>query len=212
MPGKSSRGSDRGGVVIWGLALIAVGCWFLLRTLGFPLPGLGQMWPIFPMLVGIAIFIGWLFTPDKQANHGMMIPATINVLIGLFFFSFTLGLLSWDNMGVLWPVFPLIVGIAFFVAWVFSLFTAWALLIPAGITSTVGIVGLGVTLSAQSGLLRLVLRFWPVALIGLGVLVLFGGLLSGPSSWYRREDTSSPLSVPQRDVQVYEPAEDETSP
>jgi hypothetical protein len=172
-----SRKSDRTRVVIWGLIMVAVGFWFLLRTLGFRLPGMGQMWPIFPTLVGVSIFVGWLFTPNKRANHGMMIPATINFLIGLFFFGFTLGVFPWGWMGVLWPVFPLIVGIAFFVAWVFSLFSNWGLLIPAGVTATVGIVGLGFTLAGQSVLFASLLRFWPLALIALGVLVLFGGLL-----------------------------------
>jgi hypothetical protein len=178
MSRRSSRGSDRSGVVIWGLIMIAVGGWFLLRTLGFRLPGMGQMWPIFPTLVGVSIFVGWLFTPDKRANHGMMIPATINFLIGVFFFLFTLGFFPWGAMGYLWPVFPLIVGISFFVAWVFSLFANWGLLIPGGITATVGIVGLGFTLSAHSGLFAWILRLWPLALIALGVLVLIGGLLS----------------------------------
>jgi len=205
MSKRSSRGSERSGVVIWGLAMIVVGAWFLLRTLGFRLPGMGQMWPIFPTLVGLSIFVGWLFTPDKRANHGMMIPATINVLIGLFFFLFTLDLLPWGAMGYLWPVFPLIVGISFFVAWVFSLFANWGLLIPAGVTATVGIVGLGFTLSAQSGLFAWVVRLWPLALIALGVLILLGGLLSG----FRRRPSSG--AAAQAGLESYEAGAGETA-
>ena len=47
-----------------------------------------------------------------------------------------------------------------------------------GVTATVGIVGLGFTLAGESALFASLLRFWPLALIALGVLVLFGGLLS----------------------------------
>jgi hypothetical protein len=197
-----SKKSDRTGVVIWGLIMVAVGFWFLLRTLGFRLPGMGQMWPIFPTLVGVSIFVGWLFTPNKRANHGMMIPATINFLIGLFFFGFTFGFFPWGWMGILWPVFPLIVGIAFFVAWVFSLFTNWGLLIPAGVTATVGVVGLGFTLAGESALFASLLRFWPLALIALGVLVLFGGLLS---SGRQRPSSAAP------GLEDYEPAGGETT-
>ena len=169
MSKRSSRESDRTGVVIWGLILIGVGGWFLLRTLGFPLPGIGAMWPIFPTVVGIAFFVGWLFTPDKGDAYGIMIPATINFLVGLFFFTFTLGIFDWSAMGYLWPVFPLIVGISFFVAWVFSLFRVWGLLIPGGITAMVGIVGLAFTLGAEAGYLQWVFKLWPLALIALGL-------------------------------------------
>jgi hypothetical protein len=206
--------------VIWGLIMIAVGSWFLLRRLGFRLPGMGQLWPIFPALVGLSIFVGWLFTPDKRASHGMMIPATINLLVGVFFFLFTLGFVPWSAMGYLWPVFPLIVGIAFFVAWVFSLFRDWGLLVPAGVTATVGIVGLGFTLSAQSGLFAWVVRLWPLALIALGVLILFGGLLShqsgphsgGPRSGGPREPpaTSSSDTPAEASLEPYELDDEET--
>jgi hypothetical protein len=203
---KRSHRSDRSGVVIWGLIMIAVGAWFLLRTLGFRLPGMGQMWPIFPTLVGLSMFVGWLFTGNKRENHGIMIPATINLLIGLFFFGFTMGVFPWSAMGVLWPVFPLIVGISFFVAWVFSLFSNWGLLIPGGITATVGIVGLGFTLSAQSGLFAWIVRLWPLALIALGVLVLVGGLLSG----FRTPSRSSGAPA-SGGLESYEPAGGETT-
>ena len=201
MSGKSHR-SDRTGVVIWGLIMIAAGGWFLLRTLGFRLPGMGQMWPIFPTLVGLSMFVGWLFAPNKRENHGIMIPATINLLVGLFFFGFTLGFFPWSWMGVLWPVFPLIVGISFFVAWVFSLFRVWGLLVPAGITATVGIVGLAFTLGAEAGYLQWVLKLWPMALIALGFVVLVGGLLGGRGSRSSRVAT----------LEDYEPAEGQTVP
>jgi hypothetical protein len=174
MSGRSSRGSDRYGALIPGLALIGIGVWFLLRTMGFPLPSIGAMWPIFPVLAGLGFFVNWLASPNKREAHGIMIPATITGLVGLFFFAFTLGFVPWSAMGVLWPVFPLIVGIAFFVAWVFSGFREWGLLVPSAVTGAVGIVGLSFTLGGT--LFGDLVRFWPLLLIGLGVLVLVGGL------------------------------------
>ena len=108
-------------------------------------------------------------------------------------------------MAYLWPVFPLIVGISFFVAWVFSLFRVWGLLIPGGITATVGIVGLAFTLGAETGYLQWVFKFWPLALIGLGFLVLVGGLLSGRGWQSGRE-------AEQATLEDYEPTEDGTTP
>jgi hypothetical protein len=106
----------------------------------------------------------------------MMIPAVINFLVGAFFFGFTFGFFEWGDMAVLWPVFPLIVGVAFFVAWLFSGLQDWGLLIPGAITAGVGIVGLGLTLFGKVEAFASLLRFWPVLLIGLGLLVLFGGV------------------------------------
>jgi hypothetical protein len=163
------------------------------------------MWPIFPTLVGVGLFVGWLFTPDKDDAYGMMIPATINLLVGLFFFTFTLGIFDWSAMAYLWPVFPLIVGISFFVAWVFSLFRVWGLLIPGGITATVGVVGLAFTLGAEAGYLQWVFKLWPLALIGLGFLVLVGGLLGG------RGRQSGRTAGQAAGLEEYEPAEDETT-
>jgi len=202
MSKRSSRESDRTGTLIFGLILIAAGGWFLLRTLGFPLPGIGAMWPIFPTLAGVGFFVGWLFASDKGDAYGMMIPATINFLVGLFFFTFTLGIFDWSAMAYLWPVFPLIVGISFFVAWVFSLFRVWGLLVPGGVTATVGVVGLAFTLGAQAGYLQQVFKLWPLALIGLGFLVLVGGLLGGSG---RRSSQAAVL-------EDYESAEGEMAP
>jgi len=161
------------------LILIGLGAWFLLRALGIELPGMDEMWPVFPTVVGLSLFVGWLVGSNKRGNHGVMIPAVINTLVGLFFFGFTFGFFEWSEMAVLWPVFPLIVGVAFFVAWVFSGFKEWGLLIPAGITGVVGVIGLAYTLLGQIEFVSSLLQFWPVLLIVLGVAILIAGLLSG---------------------------------
>jgi hypothetical protein len=135
------------------------------------------MWPIFPVLAGLGFFVTWLASPNKREAYGVMIPATITGLVGLFFFLFTLGIVPWSAMGVLWPVFPLIVGIAFFVTWVFSGFREWGLLVPSAVTGAVGIIGLSFTLGGT--LFGDLTRFWPILLIGLGILVLIGGLTGG---------------------------------
>lgn len=172
-----SRRSSRSGVLIPGLVLIALGVWFLIRALGVNVPGMAALWPIFPIIVGLSMFVGWLFSPKTQGSHGIMIPAVINVGVGVFFFGFTLGFFSWADMAVLWPVFPLIVGLAFFVAWVLSGFRDWGMLVPGGVVSAVGVVGLGFTLFGEIEAFASLLPYWPVLLIGLGVLVLIGGVV-----------------------------------
>lgn len=172
MSGSSSR-SDRVNAIIWGLVLIGVGGWFLLQTLGFPMPGMGRLWPIFPTLVGAGFFVGWLFNAHKRDAFGLAIPGTINLLVGLFFFGFTFGIFSWGDMAYLWPVFPLIVGLSFFVAWVFSLFREWGLLIPAGIVGAVGVIGLAFTVGhLENAYLRLLFNAWPLLLIVIGLATI----------------------------------------
>ncbi|MBN1934664.1 MAG: hypothetical protein JW934_08355 [Anaerolineae bacterium] len=165
--------SDRVSTVVWGLVLIGVGAWFLLQSLGFAVPNMGALWPIFPTLVGAGFFIGWLFNTHKRDAAGLAIPGTINLLVGLFFFGFTLGVFSWGDMAYLWPVFPLIVGLSFFVAWVFSLFREWELLIPAGIVGAVGVIGLAFTIGhLDNAYLRLLFNAWPVLLIVIGLATI----------------------------------------
>jgi hypothetical protein len=172
------RDSGRKGVLVPGLVLIAVGVWFLIRSLGYNLPGMAQMWPVFPVIVGLSMFVTWLVSPDKLERHGLMIPAVINFLVGVFFFGFTLSFFQWSDMADLWPVFPLIVGVAFIVAWIFSLFRDWGMLIPGGITAGVGIVGLAYTLYEQNAVIAPLLPYWPVLLIGFGLLILIGAVLN----------------------------------
>jgi hypothetical protein len=178
------------------MIMIALGVWFLLRALGYSLPGMGAMWPIFPTVVGLSLFVGWLITPNRRANHGMMIPAVINFLVGVFFFGFTFEFFQWREMADLWPVFPLIVGIAFIVARVFSLFRDWGLLIPGGIAAGVGVVGLGYTVLDQDERIASLLDYWPVLLIALGILVLFGGVLGrGRRTPSERQEFKGPDDV-----------------
>ncbi len=194
MSGTTSRRSGRGGAIFWGLLLIAAGLWFLLDALGFHTPGVGAMWPIFPTLVGIGLFAVWLFSPNKRESAGIAIPATINLLIGLFFFAFTLGFLRWGEMAFLWPVFPLIVGISFIVAWVFSFFREWGLLIPGGIVSAVGIIGLTFTLAGRNyWYLRMILQWWPLFVILAGVIVLLSALFGRGGTQHRAIPQQGPV-------------------
>jgi hypothetical protein len=183
-------------VLIPGLVLIGLGAWFLIRALGVNLPGIEALWPIFPTIVGLSIFVGWLVSSNKRGNHGMMIPAVINFLVGVFFFGFTFGIFRWPDMAILWPVFPLIVGVSFFVAWLFSGLRDWGMLVPASITGGVGIVGLGFTVFGQVEAVSSLLKYWPVLLIGLGILVLIGGVLGGGRKARAADETPQAFKGP----------------
>jgi hypothetical protein len=194
MSRRTYRRSRTRGTIFWGLLLIVVGIWLLLEALGLSRPGIVALWPIFPTAVGLGLFGTWLFSADKRTEYGIAIPATINLLIGLFFFLFTFGIFPWSAMAYLWPVFPLIVGIAFIVAWVLSLFRAWGLLIPGSITAAVGLVGLAFTLAETGNVyLDLFLQYWPVLLIFVGLVVLVATLVGRAGGQGGREEPSADL-------------------
>ncbi|MBN1582866.1 MAG: hypothetical protein JXA89_19300 [Anaerolineae bacterium] len=201
--GSSGRSSTVGSV-IWGVILIGVGGWFLLDAIGISLPGIDTFWPVFPVLVGCAFVFGWLTSSDKRSAHGIMIPATINILVGLFFFGFTFGFFEWGDMAYLWPVFPLIVGISFLVAWVFSFFREWGLLIPAGVTGAVGVIGLAFTLDKLDNVyLNLLIKGWPVLLILMGLGTLLRGLFGRTTT---RSSGNEPVWTEDSQVQVNDQA------
>ncbi len=182
---------------MWGLILIVIGGWLFANSLGLPAPGIETFWPIFPTLVGAWLLITWLLSQNRQANHGIAIPAMINLLTGLFFFGFTMGFFEWGDMAYLWPIFPLIVGVAFLVAWTFSLFQAWGLLIPGGITSAVGLIALSLTTHyADRPWLKLIFSGWPIILILIGISILARGLLTpyraGPPAQTMPPSVSAP--------------------
>ena len=50
-------GEDRRGMLVGGLIVFGVGVFFLLDQLGI-IPDMSDMWPIFPIIVGLALIIG----------------------------------------------------------------------------------------------------------------------------------------------------------
>lgn len=161
-----TNSADRRGSVFGGLIIIAIGVWFLMSSLGFNLPNIGNLWPIFPTLGGLAFLGGYLF--GKEKDSGFLIPGIGGFLVGLFFFLFTFGIYEWGQMGNLWPVFPLIGGIAFL-----AMFLAerdGGLLVPAFGGIGVGVVGLLFTMTGLS--LAWIGTYWPVILIVFGLIIL----------------------------------------
>lgn len=159
-----AESSNRSGNIIGGLVLITIGIWFLLSALGLRLPGIGRFWPIFPTLAGLAFIIAYF----RQRDAGFLIPGVAAFLTGLFFFLFTLGRVDWSQMGRLWPVFPLIGGLAFLATYLSE--RDAGLLFPAVGGIAVGVIGLFFTLGGLS--LAWLGTFWPVILILVGILIL----------------------------------------
>ena len=169
---------DRRGTVITAVVFIAIGAYLLLANLNLiPNYSMTQLWPAIVVLVGILFWLGFIFGHDH--DPGLAFVGTIVTLTGLFFFLFTfnvdlfgLGTVDWSDMRLLWPAFPLIVGIAFVVLWAAGRFRDWGVLIPAGILILVGLGGFAFTLGSVPVFQNL-LQWWPLLLIVFGALILF---------------------------------------
>ncbi|MCC6190724.1 MAG: hypothetical protein IT318_16975 [Anaerolineales bacterium] len=165
----------RGGALVPGLLLIALGVWFLADSLGLRLPGLGDLWPLFPLGFGLAFLVQY-FAGGRQ-DDGLIFTGVTGALIGAFFLTITLGPLGWGDLGRLWPVFPLIGGAAFLAQWLVKPRDR-GLLAPAALGLAVGLVGLLFTLQLLGpAVAEQAARLWPVVLILLGLGLLLSYLM-----------------------------------
>ncbi len=146
---------------------VLLGGWFALGELGAGLPGLEQMWPVFPLFGSVCFLVGFVLGPR---NYGLVLPGVMFGLVALFFFPFSLGWWSWDLMVKLWPVFPMILGLAFVAMWAAAGLRYTGLLVPAFLGIGTGVVGLAMTLTPLQNVVAAI--GWPVAFLALGATLL----------------------------------------
>jgi hypothetical protein len=169
--------NNRRGAIVPGLVLIALGLWFLADAVGVRLPGLGDLWPIFPLGFGVAMLVQ--FFVGGRRDEGLVFTGVLSTLTGALFFAITLGPLDWGDLGRLWPVFPLNAGLAFLAQWLVRP-SERGLLIPALLGLAVGGVALLFTLNLLGETVgQLIGNLWPVVLILAGVGLLANYVLSG---------------------------------
>jgi hypothetical protein len=159
---------NRLGVAWAGLALIGLGVAFLLATW----IGWERIWPVFPILGGLAFLGGWAATGFQ--DEGLAFVGTGAILAGAFLFGFSLGYWEWGQMEDLWPAFAIIASISFTV-----LFLATRRRRDLGVLGVaiaaliVGIVGFAFTLGRVG---PDIVKWWPLLLVIVGVFGLLGGL------------------------------------
>ncbi|MDX1383535.1 MAG: hypothetical protein R3190_07830, partial [Thermoanaerobaculia bacterium] len=161
-PSRRRQRTIRLGGVVWGGVLLVVGAFLLSERLGLDVPSLGNLWPIFPFMFGVAFLVSYFL--DDRKDPGLVWPGTFGVLLGTFFFLFVFDVFDWSQMSILWPAYPLMVGLSFVATWLAG--RCADVLIPAAITLAVGGVGLAMT----TGVLEWgdVRYLWPMALIAIG--------------------------------------------
>ncbi len=170
-----NRSGFSSGQVIGGLILIAIGVLALVGNL-LRFDVWHYLWPFFIVGFGLAFFVG-MIAGGKSAG-ALAIPGSLFVTLGLLFFVQTLfnHYASWAYAWAL--VAPASVGVGMLI------FARWSnkpeLAAPGRILITIGLVIFlvaGLLYETAAGLLgfaRLGNVIWPLLLILLGVLILFG--------------------------------------
>jgi len=159
--------------IVPGLLLILLGLWFLGRQLELPL-FVGQvLWPWLLIAVGALIWVSYFAKTPRSSDDVWW--GTGAILGGAFLLAWQNGyiLAGMEGWEQLWPVIPLIMGIAGLVQWVFAI-RNWGSLVFGLFFGAVGVVGLAYNLGAIDWMTAMSFgRFWPILLIvaGLGIMI-----------------------------------------
>lgn len=158
---------NRVGVLVASVILIGLGAvWALALWTGWD-----RVWPVFPLLGGLGFFLGWAASGFEE--DGFVFVGTAAMLLGIFFFGFTLGFWEWGEMSQLWPVFPGIGGLAFLALFLASRGHEWDLLGVGLVALLVGVAGLLINFGYLGSD---VVRLWPVLLILAGLIGFVGAI------------------------------------
>ncbi len=154
------------GIVIGAAGLVAGGTWLALSGLGLRLLTLDRLWPVIPVVGGLALLAQ--NAQQSRGSQGLMLGGVSALLGGLFLllFSFRVGNLAWADLAGYWPVFPLIVGFAFLLVYLSEGMQEPGLLVLAHLFGGFGLLALPFTLGIIRGaVFSQVLRLWPLLLI-----------------------------------------------
>lgn len=150
--------------IIWGSALILLGCWALLASRGVAWARMDRLWPAV-LIVGGGLA---LRNALRTLSAGDLWFGLLAIGSGGIFLYITLGS-RWHDLVWLWPAFPLVAGLAWVAAWLLDL--KRAILLGLGLAAlAVAAVGLlhavGTLLTEQSTRLA---GWWPLLLVGVGL-------------------------------------------
>jgi hypothetical protein len=160
----------RNSSLVGGLLLIVLGLIFFFVTQGTFGLDWSNFWPLIPMIAGVGMLVMAFVADNPKERAGWVIWGTIALLVGAFFMITTTGILSWEDQGTLWPVYPLIVGVAFLAAYVTTGLSQPGFLVPGVILTLVGLVFLGIVFTGSS--YDYAGKIWPIFLIIAGILIL----------------------------------------
>jgi membrane-bound ClpP family serine protease len=157
-----------------GIILIIFGLLLLVHKLDIFYFDWHRTYPLVFMLIGVVLFISTVLYKHQSAAFW----GTVFLLAGLFFFLRNYDFIEYYYIGEIWPVFFIILGLAFVVLFLFKP-QDWGVLIPGGI-----FLFLGTTFFLRNfhywRAQEIIARYWPLVLILIGIGVIVGGLKKKP--------------------------------
>ncbi len=157
-----SDGNKRNYVV--GILLIVVAILLILNKLMI----FDFSWPFFPIAIGVGFLIDAVL--NKEHGHGGVFVGTLVLMIGLIFLSEEQHWFLW-GLTRNWPLFILAPGIAFIVSAIYN--RDKASYIPGGILVATGVFFMFAEYRMLDIWIWDYLDWWPVALLALGVYLIF---------------------------------------
>lgn len=156
-----------------GILLIVVGVLLLLYQLDVLYLRWSKIYPVGLLILGVLFFVSIMTRKDK----GAAFPATVLIVLGLFFFLRNYGYFSlhfyFYDFEDFWPIFLISIGLGFIVLYIFKP-EDWGVLIPGGVLLFLGI--LFFLKSAGIFYWRDFVDFWPVILIAIGISIVISNL------------------------------------
>jgi hypothetical protein len=159
---------------ITGVGLIAAGTLLLLVT-NHILIGWEDVWPLFPIAAGVLMLRAY----RRRGNPDILFAGLLGLLLGIFLLLFSVGILEWERMAVLWPTIPLIVGGSMLASHM-TRKERGTIVLEVGIVVFALIAFLFTTERINPRVAAPFVRFWPLVLIAAGIVVL--KMKAAPSS------------------------------
>lgn len=154
-----------------GVFMVVIGTLFLLVNNHLLWFGWEALWPVFPLLIGI--FLLRVFVTRRKPRQ--LFTGLFLTMMAIFFFVFSVGLVSWESMDALWPTFPLIIGLSLLALVGVVEESSSALVVGLGFVIFAVVGYFGATGAIQSRMSEPIVRLWPIVLIAAGALVYLRG-------------------------------------
>ena len=169
-PPTGSRGKrpSKRGPLIFAFVVIVVGLWLLAEAMGYAVPPLSKIWPVFLVIGGVASLLDYLTISRKPRSAGQ---AALGIGLGAICFVFTLGYARWGDFLDWLPAVPIVIGAAMLATWAAAGKRDTGLFTGAMVVLALGLLGIFARFQFLRDLLPSAQVVWAIGLLFVGVLV-----------------------------------------